>query len=226
MLLIVSTVFSFAVYAISNEQMVFEYLTDTMRLNTAAACGAMANLERESNFSPNAEYQEKDGSISYGLCQWNGSRRTALVNYCSSHGYDYTTLYGQLHYMQYELETSESSAYSSFRNVENTADGAYTAGYNWAAKYERCAHYFNGIDQYAQRANLAQSKYWPKYGKSTLIAVYFDANGGSVDKTEQTVYYDQPYGTLPVPTLQYYKFVGWFTEASFGSLSLQLVKEV
>ena len=59
-LLIVSTVFSFAVYAISNEQMVFEYLTDTMRLNTAAACGAMANLERESNFSPNAEYQEKD----------------------------------------------------------------------------------------------------------------------------------------------------------------------
>ena len=60
----------------------------------------------------------------------------------------------------------------------------------------------------------------------TSCIVTFDANGGSVDKTEQTVYYDQPYGTLPVPTLQYYKFVGWFTEASFGSLSLQLVKEV
>ena len=60
----------------------------------------------------------------------------------------------------------------------------------------------------------------------TSCIVTFDANGGSVDKTEQTVYYGQPYGTLPVPTLQYYKFVGWFTEASFGSLSLQLVKEV
>lgn len=53
----------------------------------------------------------------------------------------------------------------------------------------------------------------------TSCIVTFDANGGSVDKTEQTVYYGQPYGTLPVPTLQYYKFVGWFTEASFGSLS-------
>lgn len=60
----------------------------------------------------------------------------------------------------------------------------------------------------------------------TSCIVTFDANGGSVDKTEQTVYYGQPYGTLPVPTLQYYKFVGWFTEASFASLSLQLVKEV
>lgn len=60
----------------------------------------------------------------------------------------------------------------------------------------------------------------------TSCIVTFDANGGSVDKTEQTVYYGQPYGTLPVPTLQYYKFVGWFTEASFGSLSLQLVKKV
>lgn len=216
-LLIVSTVFSFAVYAVSNEQVVFEYLTDTMRLNTAAACGAMANLERESNFSPNAEYQEKDGSISYGLCQWNGSRRTALVNYCSSHGYDYTTLYGQLHYMQYELETSESSAYSSFRNVENTADGAYTAGYNWAAKYERCAHYFNGIDQYAQRANLAQSKYWPQYGKSTFIAVYFDANGGSCPVSSRRVDAGSAIGTLPASSRDDYAFSGWYTSQTGGT---------
>lgn len=51
----------------------------------------------------------------------------------------------------------------------------------------------------------------------TSCIVTFDANGGSVDKTEQTVYYGQPYGTLPVPTLQYYKFVGWFTEADGGT---------
>lgn len=216
-LLVVSTVFSFAVYAGSNEQVVFEYLTDTMRLNTAAACGAMANLERESNFNPNAEYQEKDGSISYGLCQWNGARRTALVNYCSSHGYDYTTLYGQLHYMQYELETSESSAYSSFRNVENTADGAYTAGYNWAAKYERCAHYFNGVDQYAQRANLAQSKYWPKYGKSTLIAVSFDANGGSCPVSSRRVDAGSAIGALPAPSRDDYAFSGWYTSQTGGT---------
>lgn len=62
--LIAAAVFPVAVYAASNEQVVFEYLTNTMGLNTAAACGAMANLEKESNFNPHAEYQEKDGSIS------------------------------------------------------------------------------------------------------------------------------------------------------------------
>ncbi len=51
----------------------------------------------------------------------------------------------------------------------------------------------------------------------TSCIVTFDANGGSVNKTEQTVYYGQPYGTLPVPTLQYYKFIGWFTEADGGT---------
>ena len=119
--------------------------------------------------------------------------------------------------MQYELETSESSAYSSFRNVENTADGAYTAGYNWAAKYERCAHYFNGIDQYAQRANLAQSKYWPKYGKSTLIAVYFDANGGSCPVSLRRVDVGSAIGALPAPSRDDYAFSGWYTSQTGGT---------
>lgn len=38
--------FPVAVYAASNEQVVFEYLTNTMGLNTAAACGAMATLRK------------------------------------------------------------------------------------------------------------------------------------------------------------------------------------
>lgn len=215
--LIAAAVFPVAVYAASNEQVVFEYLTNTMGLNTAAACGAMANLEKESNFNPHAEYQEKDGSISYGLCQWNGVRRTALENYCSAHGYDSTTLNGQLHYMQYELETSESSAYGSFRNVENTADGAYTAGYNWASKYERCAHYFDDVDQYAQRANLAKSKYWPKYGKSTLITVSFDANGGSCAVTSRRVDAGSAIGALPAPSRDDYAFSGWYTSQTGGT---------
>lgn len=82
-----------------------------------------------------------------------------------------------------------------------------------------------------ERLHRQAERYKQSYPPGTRVMltsciVTFDANGGSVDKTEQTVYYGQPYGTLPVPTLQYYKFVGWFTEASFGSLSLQLVKEV
>ena len=44
------------------------------------------------------------------------------------------------------------------KNVENTADGAYTAGYNWAKYFERCnSVYFEG------RAKRARDVYWAKY---------------------------------------------------------------
>lgn len=46
--------------------------------------------------------------------------------------------------------------------------------------------------------------------------VTFDANGGSVDPTNKTVTFDEPYGELPVPTRTGYDFLGWFTAAEDG----------
>lgn len=148
----------------SNVQQIYNYLTGTMGMNSAAACGVLANIERESSFNPHAECVDTNGLTSYGICQWNGDRYTALKNYCSSRGYDYTTLSGQLKYLQYELEGGEAYAYSLIRNVDNSADGAYTAGYNWAQYFERCAQYWDGVDQFAVRAASARDKYWPIYG--------------------------------------------------------------
>ena len=53
------------------------------------------------------------------------------------------------------------------KNVENTADGAYTAGYNWAKYFERCnSVYFEG------RAKRARDVYWAKYnGDSQMIRI-------------------------------------------------------
>ncbi|MDY3079530.1 MAG: phage tail tip lysozyme [Oscillospiraceae bacterium] len=158
-LVLVVTIVPTTAFAASNEQQIFDYVTGTMGLNTAAACGVLANIERESSFNPHAECIDTNGLTSYGICQWNGARYDALRNYCSARGYDYTTLNGQLHYLQYELEGSESSAYYRIKNVENTADRAYTAGYNWARYFERCAQYWGGVDQYATRGNLARNTY-------------------------------------------------------------------
>ncbi len=151
-------------FAATGEKEIYDYLTGMMGMNSAAACGVLANIERESSFSPTAQCVDTNGLTSYGICQWNGARFTALKNYCSSHGYSYSSLNGQLHYLQSELESSESSAYSKVKNVPNTAEGAYTAGSNWAQYFERCAQYYNGINQYVQRATSARDKYWPNYG--------------------------------------------------------------
>ncbi len=53
-------------------------------------------------------------------------------------------------------------------------------------------------------------------GKQAFTVTY-NANGGTVNKTSQTVYYMTAYGTLPTPTRSGYTFVGWFTDPSGGT---------
>lgn len=47
--------------------------------------------------------------------------------------------------------------------------------------------------------------------------ITFDTNGGTVDKTEMTVYYGQLYPDFPVPQKDYYTFDGWYTSPEDGT---------
>ena len=69
--LIAASVPSLPARAMSNEEATFFYLTETLGYNAAAACGIMANIRHESNFTPGSY----GGGGSYGLCQWTGGRR-------------------------------------------------------------------------------------------------------------------------------------------------------
>lgn len=53
---------------LGTERSVFEFLTTELGLNSAAACGVLANIEAESNFILTSY---GDGGTSYGLCQWH-----------------------------------------------------------------------------------------------------------------------------------------------------------
>ena len=162
--------------AASNEQTIFNFLTNDMELNTAAACGVLANIEKESNFRNDVlEYGYTWASGGgYGICQWTNSprtsytgRRTNLVNWCNNNGYDYTSLNGQLHYLQYELNTSYyyNLVTKRLENASNDANGAYTAGYYWCYYFEVPAGYNTGVSE--TRGNLAKNTYWPKYSGIT-----------------------------------------------------------
>lgn len=211
----------------SNEKKVYKFAKRKLKLNTAAACGVLANIESESSFNPTISVIDTNGKISYGICQWNASRFDDLRNYCSSNGYDYTSIDGQLKFLKYELEHSEKYAFSKVKNVENTADGAYTAGYNWAKYFERCnSVYFEG------RAKRARDVYWAKYNgdspddpdnpdnpddpvtkKYTIKYVLYDgensdANPSSYKITTETI-------TLKKAKKKGYTFEGWYKESSF-----------
>jgi len=139
----------------TNEQKCYLFFTKEMGLNTAAACGIMANIRKESNFIPDI------GTSYYGLVQWGGGRRTNLQTYCSNNGYDYKTLEGQLNFLAYELEQGYSNTVlKTLKTVSNTPQGAYEAGYEFCYKFERPA---NKESTSVSRGNLAKDTYFPKY---------------------------------------------------------------
>ena len=138
----------------SNELTVFLFLRCELGFNEAAACGVMASIEAESGFEPTAY----NPAGYYGLCQWGGERQQRLYTFCAENGLDAASLEGQLQFMKNDLETVETAALARMQSVENTAEGAYQAGWAWAESYERCAS-----GHYAPRAGAAQTSYWTTY---------------------------------------------------------------
>ncbi len=133
---------------------VYKYLREELGLNHAGACGVLANMHMESAFSPLAL---GDGGSSYGLCQWHNERFNSLISYCNSTGQDYNTVEGQLDFMKHELESSFPAVLSYVRNVSDTQQGAYDAGYYWCVYYESPA---NAAGNGALRGNLASNEYY------------------------------------------------------------------
>ena len=184
---------SFSASAASNEETIYNYLTGTMHLNQAAASGALANIYKESSFNPNAT---GDGRTSYGICQWHNERWTSLKNYCNNNGYDWTTLNGQLHYLDYELKNYYPGVYSTLTSVANTADGAYNAGYKWCYSYEIPD---NKEAVSVERGNLAKNTYWPQYGN----------NLQSTAETASFISRSDGVWFWPLPTTYYNTFSDW-----------------
>lgn len=155
-----------------NKETIYRFLRNDLGLNVAAACGILANIYYESTFSPTAHNKnDTAGTESYGICQWNsgeaaGKRYQALINWCNSKGYNYTTLNAQLLFMKNELETQSWLKYSYLKNsIPNTSQGAYEAASVWAKFYEGCA-----ASEYEKRMVLARDIYWKEYSGETPSA--------------------------------------------------------
>ena len=122
----------------SNVDIIYDFLTGDMKLNSAAACGILANIEMESGFNPEAL---GDNGTSYGICQWHdiaeGSGRwTKLREFCVKNGYDPSKLMSQLYYLKYELQNFYPKVWNYVYSAENSEQGAYDVGYYWCYNFE------------------------------------------------------------------------------------------
>ena len=140
------------------EQMVYYFCKNELGYSTAGACAVMANIYKESSFRLNAR---ADGS--YGLCQWLGDRRTSLTTWCTNNSLDYTTLSGQLKYMQHELGLSKYLELDFYlMDLGDTADDAYEAARQWCFKYEQPGDIANVA---RERAICARDEFYPIYSQ-------------------------------------------------------------
>lgn len=186
----------------ANMKEIYNFLIKDLGMNTAAACGVMANIHHESAFNPNAAGDKNaDGEpTSYGLCQWHNARWESLKTWCGSNGYDWTTVNGQMNYLKYEMSKNNwkvlwngRTIYNNMLSMDNSAAGAFDGGYYWCYNYEVPA---NKEQVALTRGNLARDVYWTKYkngmegtsayaGKFkdvTFLDYYYDSVLWAIDK--------------------------------------------
>ena len=130
---------------------IYSFLTGSMGLNRAQACGVLANMHRESRFNSTAD----NGLGYYGLCQWGGERKDNLFKWCGENGYDPETIDGQLHFLQYEMPLYYPNTTAQLRACPDDEEGARRACWIFAIGYEvagetyaemsmdKAAEYFN-----------------------------------------------------------------------------------
>lgn len=115
--------------SLSRAKTVYDVLVDG-GCTPQAACGILGNLMAESSLRTNAV--SFDGHGSYGIAQWTGGRKTNLKKYCEKHGYSYSSLTGQAHYLLHEIDTG-----TGFAKLSNC---------NWSGglSYLRCSNSIPG----------------------------------------------------------------------------------
>ena len=96
-----------------NAKIVWDFL-QSKGLNNIACAAVMGNIERESHFDSSAVQDNKDG---HGLCQWSGTRRTALLNKAQTNRKHWSDINFQLNFMWEELITTHKSALKELQSA-------------------------------------------------------------------------------------------------------------
>lgn len=89
-------------------------------------------------------------------------------------------------------------------------------GYQFQGWYDG----FSGGDLVTSSTIVSATKDHTLYARwdTSVYTVSFDANGGTVNTPFKTIAYGNMYGTLPTPTRTGYKFLGWFTSKTGGTV--------
>ena len=184
-----------------------------------ATAAIMGNMYQESRCNPHSENGSDGG---YGLCQWtntgsgDAARRTNLINWCNANGYDYTTVKGQVAFMDYEFNKPYYQQFlSNFKNSTNVN----TAAYEWLL-------YFEGIND--GTLGIRQSSagtYFSDYSINEPVGAVGPGGGGTA--SEQSTGSDiQIFHAENEDKIKEWGLLRYFEEVSSPSLGEGKAKEL
>lgn len=115
-------------------EIVMNFCMNDLNLNRAASCGIAANMTAESGLRT---YALGDAGTSYGLCQWHNERWDRLKSFAAGAEVPECDVDIQLNYFRHEMETCFPELLHELRNIPDSEDGAYKAGYIFCTEYEK-----------------------------------------------------------------------------------------
>ena len=132
--------------------------------------------------------------------------------------YDNTSVILKFHTNSYQVnvETEDNNKGTVF------GSGTYLYGSNIeiSAQSNPGYHFKNwsgGIFASRYTVNVTEPSTYTAYFEPNSYTVTFVPNGGEVEQSSKSVTFNEPYGSLPIPLRENYKFDGWFTAETGGT---------
>ena len=94
----------------------------------------LGNIQQESSFNL---ISLNDTSKAFGLCQWTDSRKTELYAYCANKGLEVNSVAGQMGFLLYELNSTESASKPILTGANDTRDEVYRVAVAFGESFER-----------------------------------------------------------------------------------------
>ena len=144
------------------QSIVYDFLTNKMKLTKEQAAGVMGNIMQESSFNPKAHNKQGGGDGAFGLCQWRGERLRKLREFAKGRDINDPTV--QMEYLLEELSTTEKRAFDALKKATTVEEASIA----WSEKFERAGKgaenskrigyansYYNAVSNATVQGNVA-----------------------------------------------------------------------
>ena len=215
-----------AIVTNENSHMIYsKWTANTYKVTFDANGGSTSTSDKNVVFDSTYGTLPEPTRIGYTFKGWYTAKTdgtqvksTSMVNITANQ-----TLYAQWTANTYKVtfdynggNTSTSSSTVTFGNTYGTLPSSTRVGYTFDGWYTAKT----GGTKVDANTKVSIANDHTLYARwiAKKYTVTFDANGGSVSTATINVAYGSTYGTLPTPTRNKYKFEGWYTAASGGTV--------